>query len=59
MQTIKINWKDDAHNLTKLAPRILNPEDATDIEEPGSFFNWFEHGRDISEVCCLLLLSIM
>ncbi|KAG9118308.1 hypothetical protein FRC07_007240, partial [Ceratobasidium sp. 392] len=31
-QAIKINWKDDAHNLTKLFPRVANPEDAEDIE---------------------------
>ncbi|KAL5637508.1 hypothetical protein ACGC1H_004058 [Rhizoctonia solani] len=49
-QAIKINWKDDAHNLTKLSPRILSPEDPTDIEELGSFFNWFEHERDVSEI---------
>ncbi|KDN35125.1 hypothetical protein RSAG8_11858, partial [Rhizoctonia solani AG-8 WAC10335] len=49
-QAIKIHWKDDAHNLTKLSPRIVNPDDPTDIEELGSFFNWFEHGRDISDI---------
>ncbi|CUA70969.1 template-activating factor I [Rhizoctonia solani] len=49
-QAIKINWKDDAHNLTKLSPLIFNPEDPDDVEELGSFFNWFEHGRDISDI---------
>ncbi|KAB5590139.1 hypothetical protein CTheo_6426 [Ceratobasidium theobromae] len=49
-QAIKINWKDDAHNLTKLSPRILNPEDPNDVEELGSFFNWFEHGPDTNEL---------
>ncbi|KAF8750107.1 Nucleosome assembly protein (NAP) [Rhizoctonia solani] len=49
-QSIKINWKDDAHNLTKLSPRIVNPEDPEDVEEIGSFFNWFEHGPDFGEI---------
>jgi len=49
-QAIKINWKDDAHNLTKLFPRVVSPEDADDIEEFGSFFNFFEHGVDDREI---------
>jgi template-activating factor I len=49
-QAIKINWKDDAHNLTKLSPRVVNPEDPNDVEELGSFFNWFELGPDINDV---------
>ncbi|CAE6360517.1 Protein SET OS=Homo sapiens GN=SET PE=1 SV=3 [Rhizoctonia solani AG-1 IB] len=49
-QSIKINWKDDAHNLTKLSPRIVSPEDPEDIEELGSFFNWFEHGPDFGDI---------
>ncbi|KAG8713859.1 hypothetical protein FRC11_010706 [Ceratobasidium sp. 423] len=48
-QAIKINWKDDGHNLTKLSPRVLNPEDPEDVEELGSFFNWFETGPDIGD----------
>ncbi|KAJ1300718.1 hypothetical protein OPQ81_002362 [Rhizoctonia solani] len=49
-QAIKINWKDDAHNLTKLLPRVVNPKDPDDIEELGSFFNWFEHGPDAGDI---------
>ncbi|QRV99502.1 Nucleosome assembly protein (NAP) [Ceratobasidium sp. AG-Ba] len=45
-QAIKINWKDDAHNLTKLFPRVVNPEDPEDVEEFGSFFNLFEQAKD-------------
>ncbi|KAF8604430.1 hypothetical protein BDV93DRAFT_440861 [Ceratobasidium sp. AG-I] len=49
-QTIKIHWKDDAHNLTKLSPRVVNPDDSQDVEELGSFFNFFEHALDINEL---------
>ncbi|KAH7333605.1 hypothetical protein B0J17DRAFT_676044 [Rhizoctonia solani] len=49
-QAIKINWKDDAHNLTKLSPRVVSPEDPEDVEELGSFFNWFEHGPDLGDI---------
>jgi len=49
-QAIKINWKDDAHNLTKLFPRVVNPDDPQDVEELGSFFNFFEHTLDVNEL---------
>ncbi|KAG8720564.1 hypothetical protein FRC08_018841 [Ceratobasidium sp. 394] len=49
-QAIKINWKDDAHNLTKLFPRVASPDDREDIEEFGSFFNYFEHGMDDRDI---------
>jgi len=44
-QAIKINWTDDAHNLTKQFPAVKDdPED--DFPEPGSFFNLFETAED-------------
>jgi len=42
-QAIKISWKSDTKNLTKLYPRIMDDED---VSEPGSFFNFFEHDDD-------------
>ncbi|KAF5314078.1 hypothetical protein D9611_006764 [Ephemerocybe angulata] len=44
--TIKINWKDDEHNLTKLYPRVLDEDDDDLPAESGSFFNFFEHKSD-------------
>jgi len=38
-----INWKDPAKALTKLYPRVYDPEDKESIEDHGSFFNIFEH----------------
>ncbi|GJJ09503.1 hypothetical protein Clacol_003726 [Clathrus columnatus] len=50
-QAIKINWKDDAKNLTKLYSRV--PADEEDDEtlpaEAGSFFNFFEYADDVME----------
>jgi len=43
-QAIRIHWKDDAHNLTKAHPRLLDDDD--ELSEPGSFFNLFEVERD-------------
>lgn len=45
----KINWKDEEHNLTKLYPRDSGG-DEDDIGDPGSFFNFFEHESDPSEI---------
>jgi len=47
-QAIKINWRDDAHNLTKAHPRILDDDD--ELSEPGSFFNFFEVAKDHMEL---------
>lgn len=46
MQAIKIQWKDDAHNLTKLYPRKKDDEDDDLPAEGGSFFNFFEQTED-------------
>ncbi|KAG8881669.1 hypothetical protein FRB98_004198 [Tulasnella sp. 332] len=45
-QTIKISWKSDDKNLTKLNPRKVEDDDEDDIIDPGSFFNFFEHADD-------------
>ncbi|KAG9012130.1 hypothetical protein FRB94_011826 [Tulasnella sp. JGI-2019a] len=45
-QAIRINWKSDDKNLTKLNPRKAEVEDEDDILDPGSFFNFFEHADD-------------
>jgi template-activating factor I len=47
---MKINWKSDEKNLTKLYPREMDPEDQDDVAEPGSFFNFFEHENDPMQV---------
>lgn len=49
-QPTKIEWKDETKNLTKLYPRIHNPEDADEIEETGSFFHLFESDKVNQEV---------
>lgn len=47
---MKIDWKEPAKALTKLYPRETS-EDEDEIADPGSFFNFFEHQADPSEVC--------
>ncbi|KAF4572614.1 hypothetical protein EYR40_004310 [Pleurotus pulmonarius] len=48
ISAVKINWKDDSKNLTKLYPREKDEDD--DIPaDPGSFFNYFEHEEDSFE----------
>jgi len=42
-----IAWKSPDQALTKLYPRTVAEDDADDIEEPGSFFNIFEH-KDVN-----------
>jgi len=44
-QAIKINWKEDSRNLTKLHPQVFDEEDDLP-SEPGSFFNFFEKESD-------------
>ncbi|KAG8699684.1 hypothetical protein FRC09_006459 [Ceratobasidium sp. 395] len=57
-QAIKINWKDDAHNLAKLFPRVANPEDPEDIEEFGSFFNFFEQASDDGNIGPIIVQDV-
>lgn len=45
-QTIKIDWKEDSKNLTKLHPRALDDLEDELPAEPGSFFNFFEAADD-------------
>lgn len=46
---MKIDWKDESKNLTKLHPSIL--DDGDDIPaEAGSFFNLFEQEKDSFDV---------
>jgi len=47
-QAIKINWKDNAHNLTKTNPLVLDQDG--ELSEPGSFFNLFEVAKDHMDV---------
>ncbi|KAF8905439.1 hypothetical protein CPB84DRAFT_1844850 [Gymnopilus junonius] len=48
ISAIKIDWKDPEKALTKVYPRESGDDD--EISEPGSFFNFFEHGADPSEL---------
>lgn len=54
MQANKINWKEPEKALTKVYPRELG-EDEDEIADPGSFFNFFEHSADPSEVRFVVL----
>ncbi|KXN83617.1 Protein SET [Leucoagaricus sp. SymC.cos] len=48
--SMKIDWKSDDKNLTKLYPREMDPEDGDDVAEPGSFFNFFEVEKDPMDI---------
>ncbi|PIL29656.1 hypothetical protein GSI_08293 [Ganoderma sinense ZZ0214-1] len=48
-QATKIEWKDDAKNLTRLHPRVTHDEDE-EPSEGGSFFNFFEIAEDPFDV---------
>ncbi|KAF5377639.1 hypothetical protein D9615_005127 [Tricholomella constricta] len=50
----KVNWKDAEKALTKLYPR----DDEDDIGDPGSFFNFFEHDTDPSEIGVVIASEI-
>jgi len=50
MSSIKINWKDPAKALTKVYPREAGEDEEGLPADPGSFFNFFEHANDPSEV---------
>ena len=56
-QAIKINWKDDSKNLTKLFGRTMGEEGDDMPAEPGSFFNFFEYADDPFDVSYLLVVS--
>ncbi|KAF9535465.1 hypothetical protein CPB83DRAFT_841799 [Crepidotus variabilis] len=45
----KIDWKGTDKALTKIHPRVLG-DDNEDLVEPGSFFNFFEHDIDPSDI---------
>ncbi|RDX56197.1 hypothetical protein K466DRAFT_580872 [Polyporus arcularius HHB13444] len=48
---MKIDWKDESKNLTKLHPRVADPDDSDDLPaEGGSFFNFFEVASDPFEI---------
>jgi hypothetical protein len=47
---MEIDWKDPKNALTKLYPRILDEEDDEDAIDGGSFFNFFEHEKDVTDV---------
>ncbi|KAF8640649.1 hypothetical protein AX17_000306 [Amanita inopinata Kibby_2008] len=47
---IKIDWKDADKALTTLYPREAGEEDDDAPAEPGSFFNFFEHENDLTEI---------
>ncbi|KAI0067944.1 hypothetical protein BV25DRAFT_1794156 [Artomyces pyxidatus] len=49
-QATKINWKDESKNLCKLYPLVLDEEDADQVADPGSFFNFFEVARDYNDL---------
>jgi len=56
-QAIKIDWKDESKNLTKLHPRVHDdPED--EPAEGGSFFNFFEHPTDPYDIGVLIANDI-
>ncbi|KAH9947941.1 hypothetical protein B0H21DRAFT_736215 [Amylocystis lapponica] len=55
-QSIKIDWKDDAKNLTKLHPRVTDEED--DTSEGGSFFTFFEEEDDPFDIGVLIANDI-
>ncbi len=49
VQATKIDWKDEAKNLTKLHPRVVDEDDDLP-SEGGSFFNFFEVAQDPFDV---------
>ena len=53
LKSTKINWKDPNQALTKLYPRQSGDDDDDMSGDPGSFFNFFEHEPDPSDVCVL------
>eukprot|EP00299_Pterocystis_sp_00344_P005183 c16532_g1_i1.p1 GENE.c16532_g1_i1~~c16532_g1_i1.p1 ORF type:complete len:136 (+),score=17.59 c16532_g1_i1:54-410(+) len=58
-KTCKISWKDPSKALTKLYPRVPDPEDADDVMEYGSFFNLFEHAEPNAEIANLIISELL
>jgi len=56
--TCKINWKDSSKALTKLYPRVVDPEDADDVMEYGSFFNLFEHADPEADIANVIVAEL-
>ncbi|KAJ3555857.1 hypothetical protein NP233_g12105 [Leucocoprinus birnbaumii] len=50
MSAMKIDWKSEDKNLTKLYPREVDDEDEHDIVDAGSFFNFFEKESDPNDI---------
>ena len=46
MQGCKIDWKNDGKNLVKQYPKSVNEDDDGELQEAGSFFNWFVDDED-------------
>ena len=57
IQHMKIDWKSDDKNLTKMYPREIDPDDEDSIAEPGSFFNFFEQESDPMDVSDIFFAS--
>lgn len=58
-QKVKISWKSDKVNLTKIHPRLLDEDPETfELVEPGSIFNLFETESDPFEVCVFFLFLL-
>ncbi|CCM01618.1 uncharacterized protein FIBRA_03679 [Fibroporia radiculosa] len=57
-QSIKIDWKEDSKNLTKLHPRVMDDDGDDMPAEGGSFFNFFEHADDPFDVGVLIANDI-
>ncbi|KAI0052910.1 hypothetical protein FA95DRAFT_1553211 [Auriscalpium vulgare] len=57
-QATKISWKDESKKLTKLYPLVLDQEDAEQVVDPGSFFNFFEIAQDHLELGVIIANEI-
>ncbi|KAF8168251.1 hypothetical protein B0H34DRAFT_52839 [Crassisporium funariophilum] len=58
MSATKINWKEPEKALTKVYPREAGEDEDDMPADPGSFFNFFEHSADPSEVGLLIANEI-
>jgi len=45
-QAFKIDWSSDSKNLVQLYPRKVDADDDEEIQDMGSFFNWFTQEGD-------------
>ncbi|THH19071.1 hypothetical protein EUX98_g8843 [Antrodiella citrinella] len=57
-QSFKIDWKDDAHNLTKLYPRSQDEDEEDLPAESGSIFNFFEVALDTFDLGVMIANDI-